>query len=280
MLSCFLDDFCVSEVKKVWRWNFGSFWEVSGNGKTDLGGFRQRKNGQKRKDNCKYRCFQRIWDVRLLKTQQKPVFWTNFILKNAYSKLCCFWRKDWNNTARTCAQTCINYVGFEGKQSKNAAKNIFWSACSIFLQGLNQKTCGVGGPPREAGWITTISKVFPSSQPKTCGKRLLAWRCSIVSAGAREYPVSIWRQPEGPWFPPCFRCVFFFCIFQDHSLEIKSSKVWKKMLQIPSSIFKLRPCTNCICRIITVCLCHLYIYIYIHTYIYTVYIYIYLNPIK
>ena len=47
VFSCFLDDFCVSEVKKVWRCNFGSFWEVFGNGKTDLGGFRQRKNGQK-----------------------------------------------------------------------------------------------------------------------------------------------------------------------------------------------------------------------------------------
>ena len=30
-----LDDSWVSELKKVWRWNFGSFWEVSGNGKTN-----------------------------------------------------------------------------------------------------------------------------------------------------------------------------------------------------------------------------------------------------
>ena len=58
------------------------------------GGFRQPKNGlgrlpatEKRttmkKKNCKYRCFQRIWDVRVLNTLQKPVLWTNFILKNA-----------------------------------------------------------------------------------------------------------------------------------------------------------------------------------------------------
>ena len=44
----------------------------------------------------------------------------------------------------------VNYVGVEGKQSKNTAKKDF-EACSISLQGLNQKTCGVGGPPREAG---------------------------------------------------------------------------------------------------------------------------------
>ena len=46
-------------------------------------------------------------------------------------------------------QKCINYVGVEGKQSKNTAKK--FEACSISLQGPNQKTCGMGGPPREAG---------------------------------------------------------------------------------------------------------------------------------
>ena len=46
-------------------------WEASGNGKTD--------NNEK---NCKYRCFQRIWDVRVLNTLQKPVFWTDFMPKN------------------------------------------------------------------------------------------------------------------------------------------------------------------------------------------------------
>ena len=58
------------------------FWVV-------LGRFRQRKNGLGRlpatkkrttmKKNCKYRCFRRIWDVRVLSTLQKPVFWTIFI---------------------------------------------------------------------------------------------------------------------------------------------------------------------------------------------------------
>ena len=42
----FSDDFWALDLKRVLRWNFGSFWGGSGNRKTDLGGFRQRKNGQ------------------------------------------------------------------------------------------------------------------------------------------------------------------------------------------------------------------------------------------
>ena len=137
------------------------FWVV-------LGGFRQPKNGlgrlpatEKRttmKKNCKYRCFQRIWDVRVLNTLQKPVFWTNFTLKNAQIML--FLKKRLKQHCKNLCfgptlcpkndQTCINYVGVEGKQSKNTAKKKN-GACSISLQGPNQKTCGVGGPPREAG---------------------------------------------------------------------------------------------------------------------------------
>ena len=31
----FWNDLCMSEVEKAWRCNFGSFWEVFGNGRTD-----------------------------------------------------------------------------------------------------------------------------------------------------------------------------------------------------------------------------------------------------
>ena len=62
----------------IWRgyWDgiLGRFGGGSGNGKTDLEGFRQRKNGQQWKNNCKYRCFQRIWDVRVLNTLQNQCF--------------------------------------------------------------------------------------------------------------------------------------------------------------------------------------------------------------
>ena len=43
---CFRNFFGGLDLKRVLRWNFGSFWGGSGNRKTDLGGFRQRKNGQ------------------------------------------------------------------------------------------------------------------------------------------------------------------------------------------------------------------------------------------
>ena len=143
------------------RWIWRGYWDGI---LSRFGGFRQPKNGlgrlpatEKRttmKQNCKYRCFQRIWDVRVLNTLQKPVFWTNFILKNAQIML--FLKKRLKHV-RTCvldrlyAQKCINYVGVEGKQSKNTAKKN-WSMFNIFTR-TEPKTCGVGGPPREAGWI-------------------------------------------------------------------------------------------------------------------------------
>ena len=71
-------------------------------------------------------------------------------------KLCCFWRKDWNNTVRTCvldrlyAQTCINYVGFQGKQSKDTAKNIFWSMFNMFTR-TEPKNLRCGRPPTRSG---------------------------------------------------------------------------------------------------------------------------------
>ena len=57
-------------------------WEASGNGKMD--------NNEKK--NCKYRCLQRIWDVRVLNTLQK-----NSVLDQLY------------------IEERVNYVVFEEK---------------------------------------------------------------------------------------------------------------------------------------------------------------------
>ena len=93
-----------------------------------LGGFRQPKNGLGRLPATEKR-------TTIKKTANSDVFkgfgmleyWTH--CKNQCfgptlywrtRKLCCFWRKDRNNTVRTCvldrlyAQKCINYVGVEG----------------------------------------------------------------------------------------------------------------------------------------------------------------------
>ena len=50
---------------------------------------------------------------------------------------------------------CPKMYKLRGCWRKTIKKTLhfFFEACSISLQGLNQKTCGVGGPPREAGWI-------------------------------------------------------------------------------------------------------------------------------
>ena len=150
----FSDDFWALDLKRVLRWNFGSFWGGSGNRKTDLGGFRQRKNGQQWKKktantdvfkgfgmleywtHCKNQCF------------GPTLYWRT-------RKLCCFWRKDWNNTVRTCvldrlyAQECINYVGVEGKQSKNTAKKN-WGMFNIFTR-TEPKNLRCGRPPTRSG---------------------------------------------------------------------------------------------------------------------------------
>ena len=135
------------------------FWVV-------LGGFRQPKNGlgrlpatEKRttmKKNCKYS------NTDIFKGFGMLEYWTH--CKNQCfgptlywrtRKLCCFWRKDWNNTVRTCvldrlyAQKCINYVGVEGKQSKNTAKKK-WSMCNIFTR-TEPKNLRCGRPPTRSG---------------------------------------------------------------------------------------------------------------------------------
>ena len=135
------------------------FWVV-------LGGFRQPKNGlgrlpatEKRttmKKNANTDAFKGFGMLEYWAHCKNQCFGPTLYWR--VRKLCCFWRKDWNNTVRTCvldrlyAQKCINYVGVEGKQSKNTA-NIFLKHVQYLYKELNQKTCGVGGPPREAGWI-------------------------------------------------------------------------------------------------------------------------------
>ena len=79
----FSDDFWALDLKRILRWNFGSFWGGSGNRKNGLGRLPATEKRTTMKKNCKYSCFQRIWDARVLNTLQKLVFWTNFILKNA-----------------------------------------------------------------------------------------------------------------------------------------------------------------------------------------------------
>ena len=68
-------------TKPLYSWCFRVFWRMLRVGSQEgiemqfwivLGGFRQQKNGQK----------WGIRDVRALKTRQKPVFWTNFMLKH------------------------------------------------------------------------------------------------------------------------------------------------------------------------------------------------------
>ena len=58
------------------------FWDILGR----FGGLpatEQRTTDNNEKKTANTNCFQRIWDVRVLNTLQKPMFWTNFILKNA-----------------------------------------------------------------------------------------------------------------------------------------------------------------------------------------------------
>ena len=121
----FSDDFCALDLKRVLRWNFGLFWGGSGNRKTDLGGFRQRKNGQQWKKTANTDVFKGYGMLENWTHCNKQCFGPIFYWRT--HKLCCFWRKDWNNTVRTCvldrlyAQKCKKYMGVEGKQSKNTA---------------------------------------------------------------------------------------------------------------------------------------------------------------
>ena len=90
-------------------------WEASGNGKTD-------NNENKTANTDVFKGFGMLEHWTHCKNQcfGPTLYWRT-------RKLCCFWRKDWNNTVRTCvldrlyAQKCINYVGVEGKQSKKTA---------------------------------------------------------------------------------------------------------------------------------------------------------------
>ena len=121
------DDFWALDLKRVLRWNFGSFWGGSGNRKTDLGGFRQRKNGQQWKKTANTDVFKGFGMLEYWAHCKNQCFGPTLYWRTR--KLCCFWRKDWNNTVRTCvldrlsAQKCLNYVGVEGNQSKNTANN-------------------------------------------------------------------------------------------------------------------------------------------------------------
>ena len=67
----FSDDLWALDLKRVLRWNFGSFWGGSGNRKTTWEASGNGKTDNNENKNCKYRCFQRIWDVRVLNSLQK-----------------------------------------------------------------------------------------------------------------------------------------------------------------------------------------------------------------
>ena len=94
------DDFLALDLKRVLRWNFGSFWGGSGNRKTDVGGFRQRKNGQQWKKTANTDVFKGFGMLEYWTHCKNQCFGPTLYWRTR--KLCCFWRKDWNNTVRTC----------------------------------------------------------------------------------------------------------------------------------------------------------------------------------
>ena len=129
---------------KVLNWNFGSSWGGSANGQTDLGGFRQRKNGQQ--------------DNNEEKTANTDVCKRFGMLEYCtHCKNLCFG-----------PTLCPNMSKFRGCCKKTIQKHCKNGACSKFLQGPNpkRKTCGAGGPPREAGWMT--HKLY-------CNRQMLNW---------------------------------------------------------------------------------------------------------
>ena len=159
------------------------FWVVlggSGNRKTDLGGFRQRKNGQQWKKTANTDVFKGFGMLEYWTHCKNQCFGPTLYWRTR--KLCCFWRKDWNNTLRTCvldrlyAQECINYVGVEGKQSKNTAKKI-WSMFNIFTR-TEPKNLRCGRPPTRSGvniikqpdFCTCLYSVF-GLLPASAGQR-------------------------------------------------------------------------------------------------------------
>ena len=143
------------------------FWVVlggSGNRKTDLGGFRQRKNGQQWKKTANTDVFKGFGMLENWTHCKNQCFGP--ILYRRTRKLCCFWRKDWNNTARTCvldrlyAQKCKNYMGVEGKQSKNIAKNKL-KQFNIFTR-TEPKNLRCGRPPTRSGVNRHIDDTSPT----------------------------------------------------------------------------------------------------------------------
>ena len=119
-------------------------------------------------------------------------------------KLCCFWRKDWNNTVRTCvldrryAQKCINYVGIEGKQSKNIAKKV-WSMFNIFTR-TEPKNLRCGRPPTRSGVNTLGFHCIIDLSETPCTLSPRTWLPEAPQ------PLSLWSLlPPGSLSRPAIR---------------------------------------------------------------------------
>ena len=137
-------------------------------------------------------------------------------------KKCCFWRKDWNNTVRTCvldrlyAQKCINYVGVEGNNQKTL-QNKFWSMFNIFTR-TEPKNLRCGRPPTRSGVNKLVGFLGPKLTNHVVVLPPFKWFWL-----APAFQVA--QAAKGPWTRLTTRCLKNFRGFDGG--ECLHTAIWK-----------------------------------------------------